>query len=149
MKPNILSHRASAFRALARTFLLGAILAGAAGRAIPSLGAEVRVWTGNASAFWSNPNNWTPAGTPQNGDLLRWLGSDNNTSMVNDIPNLIASELYFEDEDYTVAGNPLTITGPGVGGAIRLGGGSHTVTMNCPLVVPPGGERYQVWPNLG
>src|SRR6266699_193436 len=57
----------------------------------PSFGAGFRTWTGSESKFWSNPNNWSPVGAPQNGDILDFEGFDqdvSNTSMMNDLVDL-------------------------------------------------------------
>src|SRR5262245_9640254 len=92
-----------------RIFLL--LACGALAWANLSAFAVLRNWTGNSSGYWSDPNNWDPAGVPQNGEVLQ-CGSGSNTSMVNDIAGLVLSQLVFADEDHTLSGNELTITNP-------------------------------------
>jgi len=71
-------------------------------------GATLREWTGSASGFWSNPNNWDPVGVPEEGDTLFFLVGS-NTSMINDLPDLKLTGLTFDSHNYTLAGNPLTV----------------------------------------
>ena len=96
-----------------------------------------RLWTGSASASWSNPNNWNPVGLPQAGEFL-WFESGGNTSMINDIPNLIVNNLGFVERDWVLSGNPLTLGGPGGGGIVvassRTDDSSFT-TINCALII--------------
>src|SRR6059036_1255735 len=58
--------------------------------------ATYRDWTGAASANWSDPNNWSPTGTPQNGDALGFGSvSDSHRFVVNDLVNLTVWSLDF------------------------------------------------------
>jgi hypothetical protein len=57
MKHCILSPRFAGYRALAKTILFGAVLAGAAHLMTSPLCAIDRHWTGASSGAWSNPNN--------------------------------------------------------------------------------------------
>lgn len=98
--------------------------------------AVYRDWTGAASGNWSNPSNWNPAGVPQAGESLRF-SNGGNTSMINDIPNLIVNGLGFFDHDWVLSGNPLTLAGPGGNGILVLGGTGYSsfVTINCALIL--------------
>jgi len=111
-----------------------------------SLFGTGRNWTGAASANWSDPNNWSPAGTPQNGDDLGFgFVDDSRRSMVNDIPDLAVEALNFADNDYQIDGNPLTILGA-IFNMDDTGTGnfnnSHTTTVNCPLAFPHNASVY-------
>lgn len=106
--------------------------------ALPLWAQTSRNWTGTASANWSDPNNWSPAGTPQSGDTLNFgYIDDSNRSMVNDILGLTVGVLNFENNDYQLDGNSIAIND----GALNLDDDpvgdywpSYTVTINCPLV---------------
>ena len=59
---------------------------------MPASAGTERNWTGANSANWSDPNNWSPIGVPQNGDeLVFGYVDDSNKSMVNDLTGLISS----------------------------------------------------------
>ena len=112
----------------------------------PACGST-RYWNGESSSLWSDPNNWDPHVTPHNGDDLVFStkffgGSPDRDSVVNDFTNLTVKSLTFENHDYQLSGNSLTITAPaGVAIQNTVGGfgSSWTVTINCPLVLPNGG----------
>ena len=55
-----------------------------------------RSWTGAVNGNWSNPNNWSPAGVPQNGESL-YFRDDSNSSMVNDLTGLVIDGMVFAD----------------------------------------------------
>lgn len=99
-----------------------------------------RNWTGAVNANWSEPNNWSPAGTPQNDDSLHFgLVSDSNRSMVNDLPNLSVYFVNFNNNDYQIDGNALTImyaVENNDAPAIPNSNASYTTTINCPLIFP-------------
>ncbi len=76
--------------------------------------AGSRRWTGLASQFWSNPDNWDPAGAPPEGDLLIF-DVLLNRSMINDLPGLAVEGLLFDFQDFVLAGNTITV-GFGNGG---------------------------------
>ena len=122
---------------LATTIKTAFWAAGLAGlMTLPVLGAE-RTWTGANSANWSDPNNWSPAGTPQNGDVLQFgYVSDSNRSMQNDIGNLNVESLSFANNSYTISGNSLDVSEGGIDndGATGIVADTFTTTINCPLV---------------
>jgi autotransporter-associated beta strand protein len=127
---------AGGWRALAKPVLLTLVaLCALAWCATPAFAAN-RAWTGAVNGNWSEPNNWDPAGMPQNGDYLSFGG--NHTSMVNDLVNLSVGTLYFADNtDYSLSGNSLTF------GQIAIQPvGSATVTINCALIVQGGAFIY-------
>jgi len=89
------------------------------------------------SANWSDPNNWSPVGVPQNGDTLVFgFVSDSHRTSVNDLTDLSVSYLQFGNNDYQVNGNAVGFHGIYAGQNLvgNEGGGSHTITLNCPLV---------------
>ncbi len=127
---------------------LGAVTAGQ--------GASPR-WTGAVNGYWSEPNNWDPAGVPANGDLLVFSRSDDqHHTMTNDLVNLSVRGVRFgiatlneqNHHNYHVYGNSLRLTG-GLTDDGRLKSepdGDNEVTIHCPLVFQDGGEAG-VFPN--
>src|ERR1035441_9290414 len=108
--------------------------------AMPAFGTE-RTWTGAAGVNWSSPNNWSPVGTPQNGDDLEFLGNDSNDSMINNISGLIVTSLTFKENNYQLTGNLLTITVPDPLNSSAIfneatGGTAKKVTSSCRLHFP-------------
>jgi autotransporter-associated beta strand protein len=114
--------------------------------------ATERTWTGAVSPNWSEPGNWSPAGTPQNGDLLDFDNTGANKTMENDMSGLVCT-LSFQDADYTLVGGYLILTNQAAGAftspvAIVTDeddnglGVSMTVTINCDLIFPGGGGIY-------
>jgi autotransporter-associated beta strand protein len=76
---------------------------------------------------------------PQNGECLIF-DQDSNTSMVNDLTGLTVSGLFFQENDYELNGNLLTIArGPSgcsiSGDVANTVGNSRTVTINCGLAL--------------
>ena len=102
--------------------------------------ATTRNWTGANSANWSDPNNWSPAGTPANGDYLQFgfVSSSHNT-MNNDIFGLDVAGLHFIANNFTLNGNTLLISGNIDGDRDHVTKQSFTVTINCDLSFPVGG----------
>lgn len=85
MKHCIIS-RAGSFRILAKAIFPQAMLTFAlCCVALPAAGAT-RIWLG-ANSLWSNPNNWSPGGVPQNGDALTFPSGNQFTEffMNNDL----------------------------------------------------------------
>lgn len=146
LKYCIFSPRAGGFRALAkaiRLVLLAAAVVG--GRWAATASPAQRNWTGSASENWSNPGNWNPAGVPQNGEKLVFLGDGSlttfNIDSVNDMTGLVVAELDFGDgitaplvsPNFHVSGNPLTVTS-GMEVSVPSGGfDSRMVTISCDL----------------
>jgi autotransporter-associated beta strand protein len=125
--------------ALVKHVLLMLVALSMANSWIKPIEAAERHWTGNASANWSNLNNWSPVGIPQNGECLIF-DQDNNTSMNNDIPNLTVTGLAFYGNDYQLSGNSLTITPNGgacgfLGDISNTSQSSRSVDINCGLVL--------------
>ncbi|HEV7570900.1 MAG TPA: Ig-like domain repeat protein [Thermoanaerobaculia bacterium] len=73
--------------------------------------AITRSWSGAASANWSNPANWSPAGTPAAVDSLIFPAAALNRAMINDLPaGTNVGAMTFND-NYTLSGNVLTLSG--------------------------------------
>lgn len=83
--------------------------------------AITRAWTGNGGSLgifklWSDPNNWSPQGVPQNGDNLQFIDIfSSDLHMLNDLTNLTVSSLYFGiadigDAEVHLYGYPLGIS---------------------------------------
>src|SRR3954451_21150966 len=69
-----------------------------------------RSWTGAVNGNWSEPNNWTPSGTPSSSDALIFPAGV-PTTMNNDLPaDTAVGSMTFHDT-YTLNGNPLTLNG--------------------------------------
>jgi len=118
MKNPNLSSRAGVVHTLAKTTLLCFLSACAIGWLATSANAVGRGWTGSASGNWSNPNNWDPVGTPQDGEDLYFDISAvffSPDPMFNDLTNLAVRSLYFSANadiitvDWELSGNTLDI----------------------------------------
>ena len=137
MKHCLDSSRASGFRALAKTNGFAAALTGAGvlllllGIVSPA-GAADRQWTGSASGLWSNPNNWSPAGIPQDSEDLIF-DTNQNESMVNDLTNLRVGSLRLREHDYVLSGNTLIILDRIVVPLVH--NENSVVTINCRLTL--------------
>ncbi|MBC8096507.1 MAG: autotransporter-associated beta strand repeat-containing protein, partial [Akkermansiaceae bacterium] len=111
MKYSILSPWAGRFRALAKSLPPGlALVSVLVWPAMPA-SAATRIWLG-ATALWSNPDNWSPNGVPQNGDFLTFPDDGNPftvRSMNNDLVNLSLNNITFLGPGYTLDGNVLTL----------------------------------------
>ena len=130
----VLTPRAGGFRARAKHLLFTLVLAGLASGWTPNAArAANRTWTGNASGFWSNPNNWSPNGVPQAGDDLIFPSSGSPFSGLsgNDLNNLAVRSLFFT-RDHTLTGNAL-----GISAGIQAGSGTETVSVSvqCPITL--------------
>ncbi len=121
--------RSAGVRALAKVIFLSLVLAGAADWLAPLAGAANHVWSGAASRFWSNPNNWESGEVPQNGDELAFFSDTSNRSMVNDLTDLRVQRLFFGNADYELSGNELTVTSE----IECRPSDTRTYTINCPL----------------
>lgn len=108
--------------------------------------AEVRQWTGSASANWSNPDNWNPVGAPQILDSLHFDGGGNRI-MLNDISGLTVRELVFFGADFTLNGNSLSLSNT-YSADITMEGEGGTVNINCSLVLATNCE-FNVQPYTG
>lgn len=86
---------------------------------------------GPATAAWSNPNNWSPIGTPQDGDELRFdfesFPIPSATTMVNDLSGLSVQQLTFPSGSWQLSGNDL-----GVRSTIGNSGDGF-VEINCAI----------------
>jgi len=93
----------------------------------PAFAFTTRYWTGAHSDLWSDPKNWNPEGTPQNGEGLHFDDSHNpdHTSMVNDLVGLDVA-LHFASTDFSLEGNEITISG-------EFDVFDCSLTINCPL----------------
>jgi len=104
--------------------------------------AATKVWkTDGPSQYWSNPNNWDPAGVPQDGDTLYF----DDTFIVfspdpvyNDLTNLSILSINFSmngtyGADWVVNGNPLTVR------SIRTAGADN-VYFHCDLIMGGNGS---------
>ncbi|HEV7485834.1 MAG TPA: Ig-like domain repeat protein [Thermoanaerobaculia bacterium] len=73
--------------------------------------AITRSWSGAASASWSDPLNWSPAGIPAAVDSLIFPAGAPHLAMTNDLPaGTTVGAMTFND-NYTLSGNALTLNG--------------------------------------
>jgi autotransporter-associated beta strand protein len=98
----------------------------------PSLAADRR-WTGNASGLWSNPNNWSPVGTPLNGEHVLFEGDGRTTQ--NDLSGLSLSTLEFLRGEWRITGNELMITASIPVGKLNDDSEENLITIDCPLIL--------------
>jgi len=74
--------------------------------------ATDRTWVGTSnSRYWSTPGNWSPVGTPQNGDTLFFIDNSSVDVMTNDINGLTVGGLQF-NKGKTLYGQSLASMGP-------------------------------------
>src|SRR5690349_17347291 len=71
--------------------------------------AITRIWNGASNGYWSEPSNWSPVGTPQNGDDLVFNNAQ-RSNMTNDIPGLSVRTLEFHHSCAVWGPNDLTVT---------------------------------------
>jgi autotransporter-associated beta strand protein len=138
MKTSILSPQAGGIRPLAERILLGLLLALAFVGPAPPLQAATRNWLG-VTANWSNPDNWSPFGVPQNGDSLSFPVANPFIvfSMNNDLANLSLNTITFTGAGYTISGNALTF----IQGITDNHSGALN-RVNCPVQFTSGGGRF-------
>ena len=79
--------------------------------------AATNIWTGNAAggAFkpWSTGLNWASLSAPNPGDDLWFLENPPYAASSNDFVGYSFRTILIEGEDYTMLGNPLSLTGSG------------------------------------
>lgn len=97
-----------------------------------SLAAD-RAWTGNAGGLWSNPNNWSPVGVPQNGEHIVFEGDGRTTQ--NDLSGLSLSRLEFLRGEWRITGNELMITEAIPVGKLNDDSEENLITIDCPLIL--------------
>lgn len=98
---------------------------------VPSASPATRTWTGLSlsDSRWSNPVNWSGGNVPQGGEDLVFPTGALIHSMNNNLPSGRAyHSLRFEDDGYSVAGNPI-----GVSGGISSTRGSGRTEIFCHL----------------
>src|SRR4026209_872321 len=101
--------------------------------------AASRTWRGTnpINNLWSDPDNWSPQGVPRNGEELVFNQlSGSVITRQNDLPNLRVSELDFNDGDYVLNGNSLTVSNYiFVGTCSGSDAPELTVTINADIVL--------------
>lgn len=81
-------------------------------------------WIGAVDSRWGEPGNWSPIGTPQDGDSVAFPDGVPNRSQVNDLPagRRLATIRFNSFGGFTIIGNPLVLTaGVSNGGGNVLG----------------------------
>ena len=134
------AHRGSAL--LESIFLILAAFCTSNWLATPAM-AITRSWTHNSSEFWSDPDNWSPAGIPQTGDDLFFYDEvilSGPDPMINDLVGLSVRSLDFGaydrsevvTPDWVLNGNTLTLTGPI---AADNASNNERIYINCGLII--------------
>lgn len=92
-------------------------------------------WTGATSALWSDPTNWnggSPAGDPN--AVLVFPAGAANLSNTNDLTNLTIQSISFTGSDnYTIAGNTLTLNAGGI--TLDVTATTGTDMINLPIML--------------
>lgn len=79
--------------------------------ALPVAGA-VRVWTGSADQFWSNPLNWESGQVPTSGDMIEFPVEAAHRVTIQDLaPDLSLTGIVIKGRNYVLAGNSIILTG--------------------------------------
>jgi autotransporter-associated beta strand protein len=97
--------------------------------------AITRQWISSTPApfLWSEPNNWSPTGTPESGDDLAFSGT---TTSSNDMSGVMVRSLRFSPSSSTLSilrGLPVTIRG-GISGT-GSGMGSGNFDVQCQIIL--------------
>jgi hypothetical protein len=92
---------------------LGLITLALAGIAFPDpVAGAVRVWTGKADQFWSNPLNWEGGQVPTSGDMLEFAVEATHRVTIHDLAaNLSLAGIVIKGRNYVLAGNSLILEG--------------------------------------
>ena len=80
-------------------------------------------WTGASSALWSDPNNWSPASVPTNGETLLFPPvAVTHLMSTNDLPGLVLNSVLFTGSGYTLDGAGIVLSGDitSTGGAEKI-----------------------------
>jgi autotransporter-associated beta strand protein len=103
------------------------------------LAPAAHTWTGAGSLpVWSDPTNWI-GGAPTPGEtnvLLTFPGAAPNRVNTNDVANLDVRSIVFADQDYVIAGQPVTASA-GLGVEIAAGVFGPD-TVNLPITLQNG-----------
>jgi len=123
-------------RPLVKLILLGLLLAHDAGTAQ----GATRTWNGSEDSAWSNPDNWSPTGVPQNGEFLVFpdISPFGQDSMNNDLPNLTVNNMTFTAGGYSLGGNTLTF----IQGITDNHSGGGLNRVNCNMQFVNGGGAF-------
>ncbi len=79
--------------------------------ALPVAGA-VRVWTGTAGQFWSNPLNWEAGQVPTSGDMIEFPVEAAHRVTIQDLaPDLSLTGIVIKGRNYVLAGNSIILAG--------------------------------------
>src|SRR4051812_12593994 len=102
---------------------------------LAAVSASAAVWDGSSSGFWSNPNNWQGGTLPTSGSNVRFPTGVTRRVTTNDISGLHLTDITFEDSDYVVRGQAITLQNPGTsaGPGITASQASGPATVACPL----------------
>src|SRR6478672_10338244 len=77
------------------------------------LPAAAQTWTGNTSGLWTNPGNWSPAGTPVSSTSTQLIfEKTSHAVMTNDIPGTMSlNSMTFNlgSNAYSLSGNALKV----------------------------------------
>ena len=101
--------------------------------------AATRSWvaTNPLDLRWSSPNNWSPTGAPQPGETLHFDEFFQAVyDMVNDLNGLRLERLEFDNGNYNLSGNSLTVSNViSAGRPSHLGSTELTVTIDAGIIL--------------
>lgn len=92
---------------------LGIVTLALAGFSFPDpVAGAVRVWTGKADQFWSNPLNWEAGQVPTTGDMLEFPVEATHRVTIHDLAaNLSLTGIVIKGRNYVLAGNSINLEG--------------------------------------
>ncbi len=102
---------------------------------LSALSASAAVWDGSSSGLWSNPNNWQGGTLPTSGSSVRFPTGVTRRITTNDIVGLHLTGITFEDSDYIVRGQAISLQNNGAQGGpgITASQATGAATLACPL----------------
>ncbi|HYG73721.1 MAG TPA: autotransporter-associated beta strand repeat-containing protein, partial [Planctomycetota bacterium] len=103
--------------------------------------AATLTWNGNTNSNLNTATNWTPNGTPANGDTLVFPAGPANQNLNNDIGANTDLILQFTGGAYTIAGNEMDMNGTWT----VTGGGPHILNF---VVDSNGGNNFNIGAGL-
>src|SRR3954471_6324120 len=95
--------------------------------------ATAAVWDGSSSGLWSVAANWQGNTLPTSGSSVRFPTGVTRRVTTNDISGLNLTGITFEDSDYVIRGQPITLQDNGAQGGpgIEASQTAGVATVEC------------------